>query len=60
MGEWAGSLGWKCYKTGLWWLLYNYKCNKIHWVKKVLTIINSFETNENEKNGKISVNTWKL
>ena len=35
-GGWgdAGGLGWKCYKTGLWWSLYNYKCNKIHWVKK--------------------------
>ena len=32
---WAGGLGWKCYKTGLWWSLYNYKCNKIHWVKKI-------------------------
>ena len=21
-------------KTGLWWLLYNYKCNKINWVIK--------------------------
>ena len=21
-------------KIGLWWLLYNYTCNKIHWVKK--------------------------
>ena len=24
-----GGLGWKCYKIGLWWSLYNYKCNKI-------------------------------
>ena len=30
---WAGGLGWKCYKTVLWWSLYNYKHNKIHWVK---------------------------
>ena len=29
---WAGDLGRKCYKIGLWWSLYNYKCNKIHWV----------------------------
>ena len=28
------GLGWKCYKIGLWGSLYNYKCNKIHWVKK--------------------------
>ena len=28
VGEWAWSLGWKCYKIGLWWSLYNYKCNK--------------------------------
>jgi len=28
----AGGLGWTCYKIGLWWSLYNYKCNKIHWV----------------------------
>ena len=34
-GEWAGSLGWKCYKIWLWLSLYNYKCNKIHWVKKI-------------------------
>ena len=26
------GLGWKCYKIGLWWSLYNYKYNKIHWV----------------------------
>ena len=26
--------GWKCYKIWLWWLSYNYKCNKIHWVIK--------------------------
>ena len=25
---WAGGLEWKCYKIGLWWWLYNYKCNK--------------------------------
>ena len=33
-GGWAGSLGWKCCKTGLWWSLYNYECNKFIWVKK--------------------------
>ena len=30
-GEWGGftgGLGCKCYKIGLWWSLYNYKCNK--------------------------------
>ena len=31
---WAGILGLKCCKTGLWWLLYKYKCNKIHSVKR--------------------------
>ena len=30
----ARGLGWKCYTIGLWWPLYNYKCNKIHWVIK--------------------------
>ena len=34
VGGWAGGLGWKCCKIGLWWWLYNYKYNKIHWVKK--------------------------
>ena len=34
VGGWAGGLGWKCYKIGLWWSLHNYKCNKIHWIKK--------------------------
>ena len=24
------KMNWK-----LWWSLYNYKCNKIHWVKKI-------------------------
>ena len=40
-GDWLGGgedglegLGRKCYKTGLWWSLYNYTCNKIHWVFK--------------------------
>jgi len=28
--RWAGDLGWKCYKIRLWWWLYNYKYNKIH------------------------------
>ena len=31
LGLWdgcAGVVGWKSYKTGLWWSLYNYKCNK--------------------------------
>ena len=27
-------LGWRCYKFGLWWSLYNYKCNKIHCAKE--------------------------
>ena len=27
-GGCAGSVGWKYYKTGLGWSLYNYKCNK--------------------------------
>jgi len=30
-GEWGagtGVVGWKSYKIGLWWSLYNYKCNK--------------------------------
>ena len=27
-GEYTGFLGWKFYKTGSWWSLYNYKCNK--------------------------------
>ena len=31
---WVGGctegLGWKCCKIWLWWLLYTYKCNKIH------------------------------
>ena len=26
--EYTGVVGWKSYKTGLWWSLYNYKCNK--------------------------------
>ena len=34
VGRWAGGLGWKCSKIGLWWLLYNSKCNKIHGVTK--------------------------
>ena len=34
VGECTEGLGWKCYKIWLWWLLYNYKCNKIHWVIK--------------------------
>ena len=34
VGRWAGGLGWKCFKIGLWWSLYNYNCNKIHWLKK--------------------------
>ena len=32
-GEWAGGLRWKC-KIELWWWLYNYEYNRIHWVKK--------------------------
>ena len=28
----GGRLGWKGYKIGLWWSLYDYKWNKIHWV----------------------------
>ena len=28
------GVGWKCSKIGLWWSLYNYKCNKVHWVIK--------------------------
>ena len=28
------GLRWKSYKIGLWWSLYNFKCNEIHWVKK--------------------------
>ena len=31
-GGCTGVWGWKCYKTGLWWSLYNYNCNKIHWI----------------------------
>ena len=34
VGGWAGGLGWKCYKIGSWWSLYNYKGNKIHWVNE--------------------------
>ena len=30
---WAGELGWKCCKIGLWWWLYNYEY-KLHWFKK--------------------------
>lgn len=33
-GGCAGGLGWKCYKTGLWWSLHNYKSNEIHSVNK--------------------------
>ena len=29
--ECSVGLEWKCYKTGLWWSLYNYTYNKIHW-----------------------------
>ena len=32
VGGWAGDSGWKYSKIGLWWSLYSYKCNKIHWV----------------------------
>ena len=28
------GLVWKCYKIWLWWLLYNYKCNKIDLFRK--------------------------
>ena len=28
VGGCAGVVGWKSYKIGLWWSLYNYKCNK--------------------------------
>ena len=34
------GLGWKCYKIGLRWSLYNYKCSKIHWVIKKEDISN--------------------
>ena len=34
VGGCAGSLGWKCYKIWLWWLLYNNKCNTIYLVIK--------------------------
>ena len=34
---WAGGLGWKCCKIGLWGWAHNYKYNKIHWcLKKVV------------------------
>ena len=38
VGGSTGGLGWKCYKIGLWWMLHNYKCNKIHWVLKKLCL----------------------
>ena len=28
-GGCAWVVGWKSYKIGLWWSLYNYKCNKL-------------------------------
>ena len=30
---WARCWWWKCSKIRLWWWLYNYKHNKIHWIK---------------------------
>ena len=38
VGGCTGSLGWKWYKIGLWWSLYNYKCIKIHWVIKKIKL----------------------
>ena len=34
VGGCTEGLGWKCYKIWLWWSLYNYTCNKTHWVIK--------------------------
>ena len=43
VGGCTEGLGWKCYKISLWWSLYSYKCNKIHWVIKKKKKTNSFE-----------------
>ena len=41
----GGEMHWGCgmeiYKTGMWWSLYNHKCNKIH--LKMKKNVNSFE-----------------
>ena len=34
VGGCTEGLGWKSCEICSWWLLYNYKCNKIHWVIK--------------------------
>ena len=43
-GGCTGGLGLKCYKIGLWWLLYSYKCN---WVIK-----NAIKFKKERKNGR--------
>ena len=50
MGGWPGGLRWKCYKVGLGWSLYNYKRNKIHWVK----------INEKTQNGKATLEEFLM